>query len=55
MTENDTVLVRYIVDDVDAALDFYIDRTVPVHPLTAVRRHTQLQALVAAPTTMRVH
>ena len=23
MTDNDTVLVRYIVDDVDAALDFY--------------------------------
>ncbi len=35
MTDNDTVLVRYIVDDVDAAIDFYTTHlgfTVVAHP-----------------------
>jgi len=35
MTDNDTVLVRYIVDDVDAALDFYTSHLgfeVVMHP-----------------------
>ena len=35
MTDNDTVLVRYIVDDVDAAMDFYTSHLgfeVVMHP-----------------------
>ncbi len=35
MTDNDTVLVRYIVDDVDAAIAFYTDQLgfdVVLHP-----------------------
>jgi catechol 2,3-dioxygenase-like lactoylglutathione lyase family enzyme len=55
MTENDTVLVRYIVDDVDAALDFYTAQLgfdVVTHPAPtfALLARGALRLALSAPT-----